>query len=371
MILSICVSMYFQVEGGKEMKQLKAVVLEKKGSMVTVLAADGSFQKVRYRKPVAVGVEIEITEVSQHQPKWRIMASIAAVFLFTLMGSMSWNLYQGTTAVAMISVDINPRVQLTIDQKGRVRQFEALNSDAERVVAGLELKGEPWNQALEDIIEQSATLNYLNSEHNWVLVGYSPVKAGKEIPKGVTPDDIAQKIETAAQAEGLDPKLAVYQLSAEEQIQAKELGLTLGEYALMNTAKDAGIQAEASTVKSTDERVKLLEQPQVQKQMDKENRVNGISRNKGIPAEGNNSEVNTLGRQPNAQPGNSVSKPSSSSPEESKQESKQEHKEQGKIEDKEIEDQEKLKKSNSEDNNGRSETYRFKIHNWFKINKEE
>jgi len=360
--------MYSQVEGGDEgMKQLKAVVLDKKGSTVTILAADGSFQKVRYRRPVEIGAEIEIAEVQQRQPLWRIMASAAAVFLLALIGSLSWSSYQGTTAVAMISVDINPRLQLTIDQQGRVLQFESLNPDAERVLAGLQLKGEPWNQALTDIIEQSVTLHYLNTDHSWVLVGYSPVKAGNELPKGVTSDDIVQRLESAAQAQGLEPKIAVYQLSAEDQTKANKQGLTLGEYALMNTAQDAGIHADANNVQNTDERVKLLEQPQVQKQMNKENQIKGIPKNQEILGDGNDpgsnaninalqSRGNTSGNQPKAQPGNSNAKPVGSSQGDSKQDRKQEYDEQqGKTGSKETGDQGKPMKSKSEEDNARSE----------------
>lgn len=255
------------------MNQLKAVVLEKNGSMVTILGADGSFQKIRYRNSVEIGSEIVIPTVQSRQPFWRIAVSVAAVFLLVLIGSTSWNYYQATTAVAMISIDINPRLQLTLDRKGRVLQLESLNPDAERVLAGLPLKGEPWNQALSDIIGHSVTLHYLNPEHQWVLVGYSPVKVGSIAPEGVTSDDITQRIESAAQAQGMDPKIAVYQMTAEDQTKAQASGLTLGEYALMNTAQKVGIKADANTVKNTTERVKLLDQPQVQEQLHKDNRV--------------------------------------------------------------------------------------------------
>lgn len=314
------------------MKQMKAVVLEKKGSMVTVLASDGSFQKIRYRKPVEIGAEIKFTDSKQHQPLWRVITSVAAVFLFTFIGSMSWNLYDSTTAVAMISVDINPRLQLTIDKKGRVLEFEALNSDAEHVLTGLDVKGESWNQALEKIIGQSVTLNYLNLDHNWVLVAVSPVEAGKESLEGVNSDDIVQNIEDAAQSEGLDPKVAVYQLSAKEQTQAEEQGLTLGEYALMNTAKDAGVEAEASTVKGTKERVDLLEKPQVQQQMVKEKRIKDISNNKSNQGKGNGPEVNNSNGHSNAQPGNGASNQSGIS----RGQLREERNEQGKVEDKET-----------------------------------
>lgn len=309
---------------------MKAVVLEKKGSSVTVLASDGSFQKIRYRKTVEVGAEIEFANSKQRQPLWRVITSVAAVFLFTFVGSMSWNFYHSKTALAMISVDINPRLQLTIDRKGRVLEFDALNSDAERVLTGLDVKGQPWDQALEKIIGQSVTLKYLNPDHDWVLVAVSPVEAGKKNLEGFASDDIVHDIEGAAQSEGVDPKVAIYQLSAEEQLQAKEQGLTLGEYALMNTAKDAGVEAEASTVKGTKERVDLLEKPQVQQQMVKEQRIKDISNNKGNQDKGNDPEAKNSNDHSNAQPGNGNSKPSDFS----RGQFMQEQNEQGKSEEK-------------------------------------
>lgn len=206
-----------QVGGGEGNEANKSCGLGEKGSVLTILTDEGSFQKVHYRRNVEVGAEIELSNVRQRQLFWRAAVSIAAVFLLTLIGSMGWSAYQATTAAAMISLDINPRLQLTIDQKGRVLQTESLNSDAERVLKGLPVKGEPWNQALTEIIGQSTALNYLNSDHLWVLVGYSPIKEGNALPSGVNSDEITQKIETAAQSQGMNPQVVVYQLSEAEE----------------------------------------------------------------------------------------------------------------------------------------------------------
>lgn len=350
------------------MKQLKAVVLEKKGTMVTILAADGSFQKIRYRKPVEVGAEIEIAEVRRQQPFWRAAVSIAAVFLLTFLGSMSWNFYQAKTAVAMVSLDINPRIQFTINSKGEVLQSESLNPDAERILGGLQLKGEDWHKALDAIIDQSVSLHYLNSDDNWVLVGYSPLKQGSAVPQGVTLDDIAQRIDVTARAQGMEPKIAVYQLSAEDQTQAQENGLTLGEFALMNTAQNVGIQADASTVKNTEERAKLLEQPQVQKQLNKENRIQGLLKDKKMPTEGNspgspaqndknNDSKQNKGHNPgnlsDPQSGNHGYGPADSAPGFSKQENNQGEKAQGKIREKAMDDSGKPAKLKNDENKDR------------------
>jgi hypothetical protein len=253
------------------MSKLKAVVLEKNGTLLTVLSSDGMFKKLRHKGPVEVGEEIQISTANP-VPVWRVGASVAAIFIMVFMGLFGWNAFQPQTAVAMLSVDINPSLQLTLDRKGRVLELESLNPDAVQLLAGLPLKGEPWREALSQIIEQSVKLHYLNSEHTWVVVGYSPIDSGRNLTtEEINSEEIAKQIDSAAK--GIKPTVAVYELTNEEQVQAREIGLSLGEYALVNTAKKAGIQVKPEAVKKTDERVRLLEKPEIQEQMKKEKRI--------------------------------------------------------------------------------------------------
>lgn len=250
------------------MTGLKAVVLEKKGSTLTVLTSDGSFKKVRRRDAVEVGQEIEIPAV-RSLPNLRIGVSIAAIFLIAFMSVFGWNAFQPGTAVAMVSLDINPSLQISLDRKGRVLELEALNPDAEQVLSELSLKGEGLNEALDQIIEQSAKLHYLNSDHNWVIVGYSPNLSKTR----VDPSAIVKHIEGAAQENGVSPQIAVYELSAEEDIQAQQHGLTIGEYGLMNSAQRVGVKVAPQAMKKTDERVRILKKPEVVEQMEKEKAI--------------------------------------------------------------------------------------------------
>lgn len=265
------------------MSLMRAVVLEKKGTQLTVLSTDGAFQKLRYKGAVEVGEEIEIPAV-QKTPIWRMAASVAAIFLMVFMGVFGWNAFQPGTAVAMLSVDINPSLQLTLDQKGRVLGLESLNPDAEQLLSALPLKGKPWEKALSQIIEQSVNLHYLNSENPWILVGYSPMKSEKNVsPEELNADEIAKQVEESAKVKGVSPQVAVYKLTVEEKAQAQETGLTLGEYALANTAEKAGVKIQPETIKKTDERVRLLEKPEIQEQMKKETKVK-LNTMKSLPA---------------------------------------------------------------------------------------
>jgi hypothetical protein len=265
------------------MSRTRAVVLEKKGTQLTVLSSDGAFQKLHYKGTVEVGEEIQIPAV-QKVPIWRMGASVAAIFLMIFMGVFGWNAFQPRTAVAMLSMDINPSLQLTLDQKGRVLGLESLNPDAEQLLSGLSLKGEPWEKALSRIVEQSVNLHYLNSEHPWILVGYSPMKSEQNVsPDEINADVITKQVEESAKEKGVSPQVAVYKLTAEEKVQAQETGLTLGEYALANTAKKAGVQIQPEAIKKTDERIRLLEKPEIQEQMKKEPKVK-LNTMKSLPA---------------------------------------------------------------------------------------
>lgn len=271
------------------MTGLKAVVLEKKGSMLTVLTSDGSFKKVRRRDAVEVGQEIEIPAV-RALPNLRIGVSIAAIFLIAFMSVFGWNAFQPGTAVAMVSLDINPSLQISLDRKGRVLELEALNPDAEQVLSELSLKGEGLNEALDQIIEQSAKLHYLNSDHNWVIVGYSPNLSKTR----VDPSAIVKHIEETAQENGVSPQIAVYELSAEEDNQAQQHGLTIGEYGLMNSAQRVGVKVAPQAMKKTDERVRILKKPEVVEQMEKEKaikvRAQKAQTNSGGPQKGKDQE---------------------------------------------------------------------------------
>ena len=255
------------------MDELKAVVLEKKGSKLTVLSSDGSFRHIRYKKPVDIGEEIDISK-TRSISSWRIASSMVAVFLVAILGLFGWNLMLPTTAVAMISVDINPSLQLTLDRKGRVLELESLNSEGDVLLSKLSLQGEPWEDALSQIIEKSVSLEYLNSDQTWVVVGYSPIENTANLTKtGVNSENIAEKIDEVAEEKGVSPSVAVYELTQEEKVQAEEKGLSLGEYALLDSAKKAGVAVEHEIVKKTDDRVSLLEKPEIQEQLRKDKKL--------------------------------------------------------------------------------------------------
>ena len=206
-----------------------------------------------------MGEEIEIRTGLMDFSGLRVWAGVAALFLLVLTSLLGWNLYHAPTAVALLSVDINPSLQFTIDAQGRLLKFQTQNEDAKRMLKQIDLTGKPIDEVLEQIITQAYNQKFLNSEQPWVVVGYSPMtdKTSVQMPKGLNENQIITWVNEAVEKEGLTPQVAVFPLTFQASELAQKGDLTLGEYALWQTAQKAGVVTQSDKLKDTSERVRL------------------------------------------------------------------------------------------------------------------
>jgi len=251
------------------MSKMKAVVLEKSGSRYTVLGQDGTFRRVYRRVNAEVGEEVQIQPWIEFVSGVRLWVGAAALFLLAITTLLGWTLYQAPTAVALLSVDINPSVQFELDSQGRLIKFPTQNEDAKRMLSQINLKGKPLEEVLEQIVIQAYDQKFLSSEHYWVVVGYSPMTniTLEQIPKELNENQIISWVTEIGKEKGLTPQVEVFSLTSQERELAQKGNLTLGEYALWQTADKAGVVTQPERLKDTSERVRLLENPQVQVQI--------------------------------------------------------------------------------------------------------
>lgn len=277
--------------------KIKAVVLEKSGSRYTVLDEKGSFRHVHKRQDAEVGEEIEIQLASLAGfGGLRVWAGVAAVFLLVLTTLFAWNLYQAPTAVAMLSVDINPSIQFSIDEQGNLLKINTKNEDADRLLNNIELKGKPIDKVLEQIVTEAYAQSFLNPEQPWIVVGYSPLitDTSEGVGRNLNENQIVSWVKKDFEGNGFTPQVAFFTLTPQDRELAQNEKLTLGEYALWQTAVKAGVDTQPDKLKDTLERVQLLENPKVQAQVrvDKKN-IESPSPTKGqTPDEGKGPEDN-------------------------------------------------------------------------------
>lgn len=251
------------------MNKLKAVVLEKNNAYCTVLTKEGSFRTIKWNKDVQVGEEIEIP-VKARVSDYRRWVAVAAVFLLVLTSVLSWNVFRASAAMTLLSVDINPSLELSLDSHSRIVKATSLNQDAQKLITGLNLQGKKAEEALPDLINAAVRQKFITTQHNWVVIGVSPLNDSRQVLSAQPePQDIANWLLNSAGKEGIVPQVVVFQVSAQDSKTAQNQGLTLGEYALWQAAQQAGVHVQPQALKNSEERMKLLNQLPIQAQIKK------------------------------------------------------------------------------------------------------
>lgn len=261
------------------MSKNRAVVLEKIDGFYYVLDSDGNFRRVCSHVNVEVGEEIELAAYQINRTA-KVVLSIVALFLITIVSTFSWSSWQTPVVVATLSVDINPSLELTLDKKENVIDVRAKNDDARELLQGLNFKGQTLTQVLKILVTRAVELDYLDEERKLIVLGFSlgPVQtlgceASEEKNTGQTElaemdsQALLSGLNDVAASKGLDLEVVMFNLNSGEGSEAEKNGLSLGEYALWQTAEKAGVAVPSQTVKDSKERSHLIEVPAVQKQL--------------------------------------------------------------------------------------------------------
>jgi len=165
----------------------------------------------------------------------RPVAGIAAAVLFMLVIGLTFVIRSATVSAepaAMIAIDINPSLELTVDAKGKVKQISLINDDA-KWLAGIEqVRGKDMYDALREIIAQAEYEGYLNAatEKTFVLLSV----LGLSDPSfEVDPAKIKMPNENY--------KVELYYLNEADRQNATDEGLTMNKYVVYEQAKQMGV----------------------------------------------------------------------------------------------------------------------------------
>ncbi|HWI52829.1 MAG TPA: anti-sigma factor domain-containing protein [Symbiobacteriaceae bacterium] len=222
----------------------KGILLEMAGRQAVVLTPQGEFKKV----PVPggnwdIGEEIEYAEVRQ-QPAWLRWGTAAAAAAVLFVGSfVGWNQVSLAQPVAVVTVDINPSLELTLNKVDQVLKAEPKNADGALVLQGVDYKRKPLAEVLAAVTDRAVEEHKLNpaDEASAVLVGVapatkkelSPAQAERVVEKAKTA--VTNEVARVASAQGQAPKTSVAVLTATgaERKQAEQEGLSVGKFMLM------------------------------------------------------------------------------------------------------------------------------------------
>lgn len=181
-------------------------------------------------------------------------ASIAAAFLLVFFG---WQ-YQVKMPDSHIYLDVNPSIEIVTNRQDKVISLLAGNKNGEKIIKGIEYKGENIYRVTGRILDRMMEENYLSKKHEFLLLSvYNKNQNKAEEHK----QNLDQKIHEHLQAKDLQPVVLLQKIDNTSTIEnyAREYGISVSKMTFIRNLiiLNPELQAEDLVSLSIEELVSL------------------------------------------------------------------------------------------------------------------
>ncbi|GAA0720689.1 hypothetical protein GCM10008905_10150 [Clostridium malenominatum] len=212
---------------------------------IIVITEDCTFEKIKKSAGLKEGMEVYFEEGDIiKKPSFvnkNIPAVAAAIFVFIVASLYTvgfWN--RNYRAVALLSIDINPSVEIEVNKSYHVIKATPLNEDASKLPLK-NLKNYSLVEALEELVEMAGAGGYLKErETNYVLVTSVELKDHKKEDKVLEEILIEgkKKIETLYIEKGQKIEVVTMESDKETLSKAKEEHISVGKMEVYEKTKE-------------------------------------------------------------------------------------------------------------------------------------
>ena len=158
---------------------------------------------------------------------------VLLVFGFAIGSNRSGGGGSVLTTETVVYLDVNPSIELQMDNENRIVDAIAGNKDAEIVLADLKLNGIDMKTALKAIVGSMYINGYLTPESNSMLIS---VNSKNEETADALLCDITKQINVALENSNMECAIIAQCLTINEELvcKAKEYGISVGKMHLLN-----------------------------------------------------------------------------------------------------------------------------------------
>ena len=104
------------------------------------------------------------------QPLYKALASLAAVLCLCIVGTMIFRGGSSPDVAAIIGLDVNPSIQISVDDSGKVLEASAVNEEGNSILNGMDLSGCDMKIAANAIVGSMFQQGYITDTTNSILV---------------------------------------------------------------------------------------------------------------------------------------------------------------------------------------------------------
>jgi len=221
---------------------MKAIVLESKENMTAVLKADGTVENIPGIYEVGSTIElkapvsgIDSRKNRKSKGNARTWAAAAAAAMFIGLGGTAFYTQENLVTYSTVTIDVKPSIEYQVNKKNKVLAVNALNQDAKPIVDELINKGVVRKDILEAFDDTKVLLHeygYLSDDDEDYILANVVSKSDKQR------DALAYSLEKSADSDE-HLTVSVNTATKEEEVAAKNLGISTGRYVEYKKSVDA------------------------------------------------------------------------------------------------------------------------------------
>ncbi|MDR3729717.1 MAG: PepSY domain-containing protein [Oscillospiraceae bacterium] len=162
----------------------------------------------------------------------------AACLVLVLAGAFGLYSRQNTASVAsIVSLDVNPSIEMKLNNEARVVSVTALNQDAVAILDGMDLKGADVNVAVNALVGSLLKHGYVDELANSILVTVEDSDSARGTALQQT---LSQEINDILSAASVNAAVLSQTVSADSALQSKadQYGISLGKAVLIQSLVD-------------------------------------------------------------------------------------------------------------------------------------
>ena len=213
-------------------------VLQKLNTAVTH-ATPNQLDDILSRCTERKGTVIPMTnhKTKKHWLRYAVAACLSLVLVGAAAGGFL--LHQARTVTSVVSLDVNPSIQLQVNSSEKVLQVQALNAEAQEVLADMPLEGTHLNVEVYAIVGSLLQHGYLDSISSAILISVedADIQRASRLQQELTDQVGAALLNQQSQASILSQTLTSDQ---QLQDQAAQNNISVGKAALIQTIQQNG-----------------------------------------------------------------------------------------------------------------------------------
>ncbi|MBP1993571.1 anti-sigma-I factor RsgI family protein [Paenibacillus eucommiae] len=236
----------------------KGIVMEMNDANIIVMTSTGRFESLpRANRSCVIGEEISYAAGKARSKlvlrRGIVSGLIAAVVLCLVIFSGLTDMFANGKVVAYISIDINPSVEIGIDNQEFVRDLQGLNADGNDLIAAMSYDGKTLEEITAAILDK-AEEGALSKGRGDIVISSTLIKSRSKINDESLADklklQVTKHIQDVHPAQVDNYEVASFAAPPEVREEAIVSGVSTGKYAVYLNALDNGTEVSLSDIQN-------------------------------------------------------------------------------------------------------------------------